>query len=123
MDFNEGVLDCKEYYKLNTLKAFTVMAKDDFSEKIEHKYILCPLSCRLELIIHKEKVPNEPKIFLKVIQSTFGVQVYLDYLSYILKMINFFKLFQTFKTGVSSMFQYSSMREATKSSYKKVYLE
>ena len=121
IDYNTGVILCNEHYK-NQTDAFQFTAKSDFSGEIDHKYILCPLNCNVEAIIEKNKSENVPKIQVSINQDLFGLQIYLQQISYVMKFLDFFSIFKKFKAGIESTFIYNDMNEKDKANYQRIYM-
>ena len=123
LDYDEGILICEEFYKKNTQDAFPLIAKNDFAGTIDHKFILCPLTCQVEAVINKVSVENESKISVRIDQELLGIQMYTEYLAFVMKLLDFMKIFNIFKTGVVSAFAQRGLGENEKNEYKQLYME
>ncbi|OMJ94539.1 hypothetical protein SteCoe_2326 [Stentor coeruleus] len=124
LDYDTQSVLCLNNSKINRSEGFMNTVKNDFAGKIQHKYILCPLTFEIKAVINKDKQTNEPQILLKIEnEGNLGFEVHMDQISFVMKLLDFLSLYDGFRAGIIKSLQLTEMSEKMKIDYKKLYLQ
>lgn len=123
LDCKDGVLSCNHFFK-GKGNSFVETAKIDFEGGIEHKLVLTPLSVNVQAVVNKVTVADEPKISIKIEQDLLGVQMFMEHIGYVVKVLDFIQLFNVFKAGIAKSCALKTLEaDDAKNKYKEMYLE
>lgn len=124
LDYDTPNVLCLSNSKLNKTEGFMNVVKNDFAGKIQHKYILCPLTLEVKAVINKDKQSNEPQILVKIEnEGNLGFEVHMEQISFVMKLLDFLSLYDGFRAGIIKSLQLTQMPEKMQIEYKKLYLE
>lgn len=123
LDYNTGVILNKETYGLSAAESLKLLVQNEFKNSIDHKFVLCPLTTNIQIVLYKNSQPDEPRAYIKITQNVLGLQMYFEQLSFIMKLLDLFNIFNNFKAGIDSSFNLREFTDDERTAYKVIYMK
>lgn len=124
VDYDSGLISSKNRSKGTRGEVLCKLMVDDFAGKIPHKYVLHPFSLEVKLILYKLPGPEEPKVEIFLLKNDFiTVDVQLEQVSIVIKVLNYLKVFDIFQAGVMKTLELVPMSDSVKPEYRLVYMK
>ncbi|CAG9318027.1 unnamed protein product [Blepharisma stoltei] len=103
-------------------QSFEHLAQQDFGEQIPHRYLISPISLRIELIMNKNvKDISKPQYAVCVTSKSIKVGVAVTQLTHFIKLGEYISQFFQFREGVAKSETYKTMTQEDVIRYRTTY--
>ena len=124
IDYDAGVVSSKNSAKGTRGEVVNRLMNEDFAKKLNHKYVLFPVTMEAKLVINKKPEEGKEKVVIGLGQNDeFKMDVQLEQVSQVIRVLNYLKVFDIFKAGVVNDMDLKDMPESLKQEYRNLYLK